>query len=147
MIVNTSSIRIKRALEPLIAAIILIAITIVIAIAVAAWVLGVFGTSVGGSEQLVVYPDANLYKDNSGTWYINFTVYNKGSVKANVTGVTVGNCSSTSLTPSDGAVDVGQAVTFKASLSSCSFTTGVTYQVKVYTKAGNVYFTTVVAGS
>ena len=140
--------RIKRGLEPLIAAIILIAITIVIAIAVAAWVLGVFGTSVGGSEQLVVNPDATL-RLNGTTWIFNVTVYNKGSIASNITGVTVGSCS---MTLDGGEVQVNSGATVRinataSSSASCSFSNGVTYQVKIYTRAGNVYFTSVVAGS
>ncbi|HWQ18119.1 MAG TPA: archaellin/type IV pilin N-terminal domain-containing protein, partial [Sulfolobales archaeon] len=143
--------KIRKGLEPLIAAIILIAITIVIAIAVAAWVLGVFGTSVGGSEQLVVLPNATL-NGSSTTWTLKFTVYNKGSTVSEITGVAISNCSVTTITPSLSqtqtlTVGPGETKTFTAQLSSCSLSPGVTYQVKVYTKAGNVYFTTVVAGS
>ncbi|HWQ18089.1 MAG TPA: archaellin/type IV pilin N-terminal domain-containing protein, partial [Sulfolobales archaeon] len=141
--------KIRKGLEPLIAAIILIAITIVIAIAVAAWVLGVFGTSVGGSEQLVVYPDATLrLNNNTSMWVFNVTVYNKGSITSNITGVTVGNCS---MTLDGGEVQVNSGATARinatALATSCSFINGVTYQVKIYTRAGNVYFTNVVAGS
>lgn len=137
--------RIKKGLEPLIAAIILIAITIVIATAVAAWITGVFGTSMGGSEQLHIYPNTTL-KRIGNEWWFNFTVANKGSVTSNITAVIVGGCNMN--ITSDIEIGPGDIKTIetKANISDCKFANGVTYQVQIFTMAGNVFYAVVTAG-
>jgi flagellin-like protein len=139
--------RYRKALEPLIAAIILIAITLVIAIAVVAWILGVFGTSVGGREELLVLPNATLINSTS-SWILSLTVRNTGSVTAQVIGVSVANYSCTGgILP----VNVGPGQTVAIQNLQCgqstSFQPGVTYTIKVITAAGNTYFSQVVAST
>jgi len=73
--------RYRKGLEPLIAAVILIAITLVIAIAVVSWILGVVGGTVGGKEELQVFPNTSLTFQNTN-WRLNMTVRNTGSVSA-----------------------------------------------------------------
>ena len=142
----------KKGLEPLIAAIVLIAITIVIAIAVAGWTMGVFGATVSGSEQLLILPNATLKKENN-VWYFSFTVTNKGQGDSEIIGVTVGNCSSsTFVNPSPPVVvESGSTKTISANMSAgaCSYNNGNgnIYQASIITAAGNTFFTTVTAGT
>jgi flagellin-like protein len=82
--------RIVKGLEPLIAAIILIAITLVIAIAVVAWMAGLFGTTVGGAESLVILPNATLTDTGSG-WQLKISIRNTGSSPSSVIAIYVAN--------------------------------------------------------
>ena len=139
----------KKGLEPLIAAILLIAITIVIAIAVAGWTMGVFGATTGGSEQLLILPNATLKKKGE-YWYFNFTATNKGQGDIEIIGVTVGNCSSSNFTGQSGTsviVESGNTETISVSMpAGCNFVKGTTYQASIITAAGNTFFTVVTAG-
>jgi flagellin-like protein len=143
--INTK--RIKRGLEPLIAAIILIAITLIIAIAVAAWITGVFSTSTGaGVEQLIIYPNTSL-KRSGDNWIFNATLANRGTATIEIVGLTVGGCSPEGeVSPS--IIEPGNITTITANFnaSTCKFINGTTYQVQIFTAAGNVFSSTVVAG-
>ncbi|MEM4970702.1 MAG: archaellin/type IV pilin N-terminal domain-containing protein [Sulfolobales archaeon] len=133
-----------KGLEPLIAAIILIAITLVIAIAVVAWMTGLFGTTVGGSEQLVVLPNATLY-NSSNVWKLNVSVRNAGSTSSSVVAIYVGNYTCFSGTQ---AIQPGATYTFSdltCSNNAQAFISGVRYTIKVVTVAGNTFYTEVIA--
>jgi flagellin-like protein len=67
-----------KGLEPLIAAVLLIAITLVIAIAVVSWTTGLFNTIVGGAESLMILPNASLTNTSSG-WRLNISIRNTGA--------------------------------------------------------------------
>ncbi|MEM4655871.1 MAG: archaellin/type IV pilin N-terminal domain-containing protein [Acidilobaceae archaeon] len=49
----------KKAISPVVATVILIAVTIVIGVAVAGWLMGIWG-GLGGTEALKIYPNATL---------------------------------------------------------------------------------------
>lgn len=140
--------RIKKGLEPLIAAIILIAITLIIAIAIAAWITGVFGSVTGtGMEKLFIYPNTTLKKINGSTWQFNATVTNVGTVNSTIVGVVVGysHCSASTNTP----VNVGKTASISVNISitaGCNYINGTTYQVQIITATGNAFYTVVVAG-
>jgi len=131
-----------KGLEPLIAAIILIAVTLVIAIAVVAWLTGLFGTTVGGGENIVILPNASLTKSDSN-WVLNVSIRNTGSSPSTVVALYVANYTCTINTqtiPPGGTVkidgDCGNAPTIIS---------GVRYTVKVVTAAGNTFYTEVIA--
>jgi flagellin-like protein len=136
--------RIKKGLEPLIAAVILIAITLVIAIAVVGWMSGLFATTISGTESLVILPNASLFK-RSGTWHLNLTIRNTGVFNSNVTAVFVAgfSCTSPSLPqtiPAGNTVDI--------TLLNCGtggITPGNRYTIKVMTAAGNTFYSEVIA--
>jgi flagellin-like protein len=135
--------RYRKGLEPLIAAIILIAITLVIAIAVVAWILGVFGGTVGGKEELQVFPNTSLtFQDTN--WNLNMSVRNTGSVSAQIIGITVGNVTC-SISPSPFPIGSGETKLVQASCSG-NFAPGVSYTIRILTAAGNQFYGYVVAG-
>lgn len=136
--------RVKKGLEPLIAAIVLIAITLIVAIAVAAWVTGLFASITGaGVEKLYIYPNTTL-KRIAGVWYFNATVTNVGTINSTIVGVTVGfsycsNSTNVALGPGD-----TRLVNVTISAPSCNYIDGTTYQVQIITRAGNTFYTVVV---
>jgi len=134
-----------KGLEPLIAAIILIAVTLVIAIAVVAWMLGVFGTTTAGGERLRILPNATL--SSSGGNNLQLTILNEGGSTSTVINITVGDKNCGSISPSPATINPGETKTISCTVSSGSgLVAGVTYTVRVITAAGNIY-TTVVVGT
>jgi flagellin-like protein len=136
--------RIKKGLEPLIAAVILIAITLVIAIAVVGWMSGLFATTISETESLVILPNASLFK-RSGTWYLNLTIRNTGVFNSSVTAVFVGgfSCTSSSLPqtiPAGGTVNINDL-----NCGTGGITPGNRYTIKVMTAAGNTFYSEVIA--
>jgi flagellin-like protein len=134
--------RIVKGLEPLIAAIILIAITLVIAIAVVAWMTGLFGTTVGGAESLVILPNATLTKPGAN-WQLSISIRNTGSSPSTVIAIYVANytCFSGSQT-----INPGEIKTIPGDCSGANFISGVRYTIKVVTAAGNTFYSEVIAG-
>jgi len=136
---RTRPVKRVKGLEPLIAAIILIAVTLVIAIAVVAWMLGVFGTTTAGGERLRILPNATL-----NTTHLNLTIVNEGGGAAKIIEIKVGDkdCDSTS----QATINPGETKLVQCRLSG-SVPAGVTYTVRVMTASGNIYTTVVVATS
>jgi len=133
-----------KGLEPLIAAIILIAVTLVIAIAVVAWLSGLFGTTVGGGESLVILPNASLTKPGTN-WQLSVTIRNTGSSSSTVVALYVANytCTftGTPTIPPGGTTTIPNANCGSAP----TIVSGVRYTVKVVTAAGNTFYTEVIA--
>lgn len=129
-----------RGIEPLIAAIILIAITLVIAIAVVAWMLGVFGTTAGGVERLRILPNATL--NTGGT--LQLSIFNEGGAAAKIIEIRVGNITCSSFSPE--TVNPGGPTLVSATCTG-NIVAGVSYTVRVLTASGNLYTTVVVATS
>jgi flagellin-like protein len=135
--------RIVKGLEPLIAAIILIAITLVIAIAVVAWMTGLFGTTVGGAESLVILPNATLTKPGAN-WQLSISIRNTGSSPSTVIAIYVAN-----ITCFSGSQTINPGETRNLANLNCGSTgliSGVRYTIKVVTAAGNTFYTEVIAG-
>ena len=131
-----------KGLEPLIAAIILIAITLVIAIAVSAWLMGLFGTTVGGAENLVILPNASL-RNISGTWVLNVSIKNTGSSPSTIIALYAADytCDITSNT----TVNPGETITLDSECAGANFIVGVRYTIRVVTAAGNAFYSEVIA--
>jgi flagellin-like protein len=129
-----------RGIEPIIAVVILVAVTLVIAIGVIGWIMGWWGT-MGATESLQIFPDSNITISNqTHTLYLH--VKNTGTAtaviyKIEIVGVNT-TYTTTSLTP-------GNETTLIIQFTGTA-TAGANYQVKLYTKAGNVYSATVKAG-
>ena len=128
-------------IEPIIAVVILVAITLVIAIGVIGWLMGWWGGA-GQVETLVIHPDSKLYANGK----IELHVENKGTAAAVIYKVeVVGVKDTTDLTLPDGSVASaitlapGQDITFTANIGKELLTAGASYVVRVYTKAGNMY--------
>ena len=134
----------RKGISPILATVIIIAVTLVIAIGVIGWIMGIWG-GFGTTESLQIYPDSKLYDDGT----IALHVKNTGSATATIKKVEVvgTQCSASgswvldagdegylssdnTVSPSETTISLGE---------SCSLTAGATYQVKVYTDAGNIY--------
>jgi|GEM_PF-1653380 len=135
--------RSMKGLEPLIAAIILIAITLVIAIAVAAWILGIFAGTASGGERLKILPNATLNATN-GT--LSLWIVNEGGSSAKIISIDINAIHQCSSIDPD-TIPPGGPTKVTANCSSAAIAAGVTYTVRVITAAGNIYPIPVVATS
>jgi flagellin-like protein len=123
----------RRGIEPIIAVVILVAVTLVIAIGVIGWIMGWWG-AFGATETLQNFPDSYI---QDRTLYLH--VKNTGSAAAVIYKVEVPGVASADI---DSTVSPGQEITLQIPLNLIGdqqFVAGTTYQVKIYTRAGNVY--------
>jgi FlaG/FlaF family flagellin (archaellin) len=143
-------------IEPIIAVVILVAVTLVIAIGVIGWLMGWWGT-IGATEQLILYGDSKLkVSDNNtvNTVTVELHVANKGSAAAVIYKVEVAGAAASKLSDKDNKIcsnnqctlTPGADVTITAEgFTGLTIVPGTSYVVKVYTKAGNTYQITLVA--
>ena len=137
-----------KAISPLIATVILIAVTIAIAAVVIAWVYGIFGTTTGAGEKLQIFADARLIiKDQK----VNFTVTAKniGTSVVTIQNVYIkenATCTNPSITvgsEKDKPLQPGDVKTISAEFSitdtSCRLQPGTTYTVVIVTGGGQAY--------
>jgi len=132
-----------KGLEPLIAAVILIAVTLVIGIAVVVWVSGLFAATVGGVEGLVILPNASLTNIGGSSWRLNLSIRNIGSYPSTVVAVYVASYTC-AISPT--TVGPGVMTTISSTCAGANIIPGVRYTVKVVTAAGNTFFSEVIAG-
>jgi len=143
--------KLNKAISPILATVILIAVTLVIAIGVIGWIMGIWGTF-GATETIQIYPDS--YINASGNVLVLHTK-NTGSATAVIykievvglaTGSTFGS-STTFITTTGTSTDVSVPPGWEGyiTVGVTGAVAGTTYQVKIYTKAGNVYSATVQA--
>jgi len=136
-----------RGIEPIIAVVILVAVTLVIAIGVIGWIMGWWGTF-GATESLQFYPDSNI---TAGDRMLYLHLKNTGSASAVIYKIEISGIETLTdtsrfdgTTATDGTVGPGTEDILKISLLK-DYTAGSNYLVKIYTKAGNVYSVTVQA--
>ena len=134
----------KKGISPVIATIILIAITIVIAIAVAGWVFGLFG-SYSRTQAVTIVASASSCNPNG----CNIMVSNQGGsaitvVSASVDGQTVPTNSITGGTVIPAGASSTVVIHFP---SGTSYTAGQTVQVQLGLSNGNTLSTTLVVNS
>jgi len=139
----------QRAISPIIATVILVAVTIALAVGVALWFSGIIGGA-GSHEQLLVLPDGSITVISSSSATLSLHVRNSGSVDSKIIAIKVGNynvpisSSSVTVSPSSSLqsnyilVPAGQDIWINATLSG-QFTPGSSYKVTVVTDAGNSY--------
>jgi len=136
---------VRKAISPIIATVILIAVTLAIGVAIAAWVMGLWG-GMGGTETLKILPNSTLTVDNNGVVTLKLTVKNDGSRDARVVGVEVGvGARVCKLSNPFTTISAGAMVTGTATGTCSELTPGASYTVKVITEAGNVYQAMLVA--
>ena len=131
-----------KGIEPIIAVVILVAVTLVIAIAVVGWIMGWWSAIGKPPESLKITP-VSLKQVSGDGWNVTLYICNDGSANANVSGVTItgvgeatiGSNVSTTIAP-------GECKTIWATISS-GISSGVVYEVQVITAAGNVYKTVI----
>ena len=124
--------KLNKAISPILATVILIAVTLVIAIGVIGWIMGIWGTF-GSTETLQIMPDSKLY--TNGT--VSLTVKNSGTASAVVYKVEVVGVGSSTLS-NKVTIAPGATESITATING-TYTPGAKYQVKIYTEAGNVY--------
>ena len=127
----------RKALSPVVASIILIAVTVAVSIAVAAW-MGALTFTFMGTEELKITNVEFL----TGNQYINITLQNTGTSPITVTEIHVAggaNLLSSSKTLSANSQQEIQ-VTY-------AWVNGNNYQVKVVTSKGNQFYYNAVAPS
>jgi len=152
--------KLSRGIEPIIATIIIVAVTLVIAIAVIGWIMGWWGALTGGQEMVQVFADSHLYVSADGkTATAEIHVANKGGATATIYKVEIagtdckaetGDFDTKNLSKDSASnivVSPGIDGTFTASISctSSSLTPGATYNVKIYTKGGSTLSINLVA--
>jgi hypothetical protein len=126
-------------IEPIIAVVILVAVTLVVAIGVISWLMGWWG-SMGATESLQIYPDSYIEVGNPNKLYLH--IKNTGTATAVIFKVEIVGVGT--VEPGDTPLTPGQEDTLQLQFSN-TVTPGVNYQVKVYTKSGGVYPTVVKA--
>ena len=145
----------SKGIEPIIAVVILIAVTLVIAIGVIGWIMGWWGT-LGATENLQFYPDSYINMSETQPRLI-LHVKNTGSASAVIYKIEVAGIGTVTgtidvTTTTTGAITAGAEVTVGPGAEGTLVATlpgnaiaGANYLVKVYTRAGNVYSITVQA--
>ena len=145
----------KRGVSPVIAVLLMIAITIAIGVLVYVWISGLAGslTKEGGSQvteqlELVAYDfrdldQCKIYIKNTGSVKVNITdVYFNGT---KLSSTTASNPTSEEYTCVGGtSIDVGDTVTILIGVSGAR--SGASYIIKVVTGSGGVFTFTVIAG-
>jgi len=142
----------KRGIEPIVAAILLIVITVVAAVLLYMWFSG-YLTATTGRVSSMSSPEefqvvaASLSASNG----LNAYVQNTGSTTITITGVYILNattdsliCGNTSLATT---ISPGQTTQITATFSGCTITSGRSYLVKFVTAEGTQYTVNVVASS
>jgi flagellin-like protein len=145
-----------RAVSPVIATIIIVAVAIVMSIAVAYWVLGLAGTFTRYEKIESAYAD---YDTSKNCWSITATLRNTGSASAtinlillngkpldsysgakvyNVTSPPAGNVTDT-LKTSGISLAPGDSIKLRIDVPEKYFTSGVSVEVTFHTAAGSDY--------
>ena len=123
----------RKAISPILATVIIIAVTLVIAIGVIGWIMGIWG-SFGSTESLQIYPDSYINVSNKS---LVLHVKNTGTAASKITKIEIVGVVSLDVSYS---LSPGEEKTFTPTSSKIEdCTPGTSYQVKVYTAAGNVY--------
>ena len=136
----------KKGISPVIATVILVAVALVLAVALAGWVMGIWG-GLGATEALQI--SGYLNRTDTTSVYLNATIINKGTAPANITNIVLidetGRVVSSSSLQEIGGIIVAPGGTnttgsgYDVQFSNASVTVGRTYVVRFYTSSGNVY--------
>jgi flagellin-like protein len=137
---------VRKAISPIIATVILIAVTLAIGVAIAAWIMGIWG-GMGGTETLKILPNSTLTVNTVNNQVtLRLTIKNDGSRDARVVGVeVVVGARVCKLSNPFTTISTGAMVTGTATGTCSGLTPGASYTIKVITEAGNVYQTMLVA--
>ena len=126
----------KKGISPILATVILIAVTLVVAVGVIGWVMGIWG-SMGKTETLKIISGNITLSGGNATLYLD--VINQGTTDATIHKVVVAGQEFTSFKTSTIPAD-GKIYTVEVTgLNYDDYNAGVSYSVTVITKAGNQY--------
>jgi flagellin-like protein len=133
---EVKNMRTKKGISPILATVILIAVTLVIAVGVIGWVMGIWG-SMGKTETLKIISGNITLSSDSATLYLD--VINQGTADALIYKVVVGSNVTTLPNPITIKAN-GTITTISIGLGpSNNYSPGVSYSVTVITQAGNQY--------
>ena len=121
----------KKALSPVVAAIILIAVTVAVSIAVAAWMGALTFTFMATEE--VTYTSYSWGANNAN---VTLVVQNTGSGALTLATVQVGGVAASSATITPAALEPGDSSTI---VVTQAFTSGIKYEFTVITAKGNAF--------
>jgi len=129
----------RKGISPVIATVILVAVALVLAVALAGWVMGIWG-GLGGTEALQITGYINL----TGTEvYVNATIVNRGTAPANITMVQlIDEGGIPVIKEPEGGIIVsagGTNTTGIGPFEGANVKVGRTYVVRFYTSSGNLY--------
>ena len=123
--------KLRRGISPVLATVIIIAVTLVIAVGVIGWIMGIWGSQ-GSTEALKIYPDTFIDTANKT---LVLHVRNDGTASAVIYKIDIVGVESISTTIT---VPAGADTTQNVALAG-TYTPGASYTIKIYTQAGNVY--------
>jgi len=126
----------KKALSPVVASIILIAVTVAVSIAVAAWMGALTFSFMAGTEQVRI-----SYVTWPGDTQIDITVDNEGTAVVTLKRVYVNNVLilDANTNSTDASLDPGDSTPF--SITSYTWAAGQTYEITVETAKNNKFST------
>jgi len=119
----------RKALSPVVAAIILIAVTVAVSIAVAAW-MGALTFTFMKTEEVKVTSMVFWGTSNN---YINVTVLNPGTAKVTLGTLKINDVTQTSISPALGAIEAGQSATY---VVTKPWVSGQKYKVTLLSSSG-----------
>ena len=125
----------RKALSPVVAAIILIAVTVAVSIAVAAW-MGALTIGFMGTEELRI--TGVTFETPEGSGDVLIDVRNTGSVDSVVVELRCGNKTAQ---PLDETISAGSTKTLTYDGSYFNWKAGVAYTIEVVTAKGNIFVT------
>ncbi len=128
----------KKALSPVVASIILIAVTVAVSIAVAAW-MGALTFTFMATEQVKI---TNVVFGSSGGYHMNVTVQNTGTSPVTLNELWVNGEKQTSF--SSTTISANSQTTIHISYS---WTAGSNYEIKLVSSKGNQFYYTATAPS
>jgi archaeal type IV pilus assembly protein PilA len=132
-----------KALSPVVASIILIAVTVAVSVVVAAWMGGMSIGMMGNAEQGSV---TNVYFASTTPQTIAVTISNSGASNMNFTAAYVNGQAVATVAPllNSAGGGVGKSATASYTLTA-NWVSGTTYDIKFTTTKGNNVETTVTA--
>jgi flagellin-like protein len=132
----------SKALSPVVASIILIAVTVAVSVVVAAWLSGTAFSLMGNAEQVTV-SNPSFNSDTE----VDLTVRNTGgaTITLQATATVDGQAATLSSLAAEPNMDVpkGTSANFRVTLGSGNFTSGAQYQLQLTTAKGTTVMYTV----
>ncbi len=135
----------QRAVSPVIATLLMIAVAVAASIIVYVWSIGLLGTLMGGGgsqtrEQLIL----EAYSWTAGGT-LTFTVRNVGSATVTVASMYLGGTALT--TGAALTVSIGSATQIYSATPTGTYTSGAAYSLKLVSTTGGVFSFSVIDGS
>jgi len=131
----------RKALSPVVASIILIAVTVAVSIAVAAW-MGALTFTFMGTEQLDIR-SVTWVGPNTG---LNVTVYNTGTSPVTITQVWINNIDKTLSSNLGTGLTIADGGNSKVNVNY-AYANGTNYDILIVTSKGNKFSKTYVGGT